>query len=145
MPLRKDISERRRRANVNYSDFWRITNPKLIDYINGGLHVYRGKDLGKGVGTPAQIRTCDPMDVNNPLALTQFEVRIQDSGVSNTVTIGVCDNSYPMDFLPGWEAPTGMQYIIKTIYGERSIRECMCRGEVDLTVMYYSHYSQLVF
>lgn len=107
MPLRKDVSDKRRRANINYSNFWTITDPKLIDYLNNGLYVYKGEVEAEGLGTPAQIRSREPLDVSNPLAMTQFEVQLQDTGLSNAITLGVCTSSYPSKYLPGWQAETG--------------------------------------
>ena len=109
MPLPKDIQDRRRRACVSYGQFWKVFSPELIAYKDNGTYTYVGKVNDEGVGIPAQIRTCNPMDFNDPFAMTKMEVKIQNQGRSNTLTIGVCDINYPKtEFLPGWKAEKGM-------------------------------------
>ena len=109
MPLPKDIQDRRRRACVSYGQFWEVFSPELIAYRDNGIYTYVGKVNDEGVGIPAQIRTCNPMDFNDPFAMTKMEVKIRNQGRSNTITIGVCDINYPKtEFLPGWKAEKGM-------------------------------------
>ena len=118
MPLPKDVQEKRRRMNIDYFAFWNISNPDLIEYQNYGHFIYKGKNVDdQGLGTPAQIRTCETLDVTDPLAMNQFEVRLLNTGLSNTITVGVCDKLYPTDHLPGWEAPTGTAIGVDTAEG----------------------------
>lgn len=125
MPLKDTIVNKRRRATVNYSNYWSITDTKLVDYLNDGLYVYKGESIDKGLGTPAQVRSLEPLDVANPLAMTQFEIKLQNTGLSNAITVGVCDGSYPTDFLPGWQADTGNFPLTVNCEGS-SPGNCLC-------------------
>ena len=112
MPLPGEAQDRRRRAQVDYNAFWTVVDPNLIEHQGRGVYYYKASNVVMGgedeLGTPAQIRTKNPMNPHEPFSMNKFEVRVQSTGLQNAITVGLCDNKYPeKEYLPGWKADRG--------------------------------------
>lgn len=112
MPLPGEVQDRRRRAQVNYDAFWKVVDPNLVVHQGSGVYYYKASFVPVGgddeLGTPAQIRTLNPMNPNELFSMNKFEVRVQSTGLQNAITVGLCDSNYPeKEYLPGWKARSG--------------------------------------
>ena len=97
MPLRKDVQEKKKRAGIHYEDFWKIVSSDSVKYKGDGTYI---STQAYNTGVSTQIRTIDPMCVEDPFAITKIEVTIKSHSFDNEIVIGMCEYLYPIEYIP---------------------------------------------
>ena len=87
---------------LEFSQVWDVCTPHMIQHHRGGLCSYVGPGYlnDESIGT---VRTKKKMDPLGPLSARSFEIRIVNPGEKMYIAIGICNQSYPHNMLPGWK------------------------------------------
>ena len=87
---------------TDFDQIWEVCTPHVVTHHGGGLCSYSGPgDCGEeSIGT---VRTKVPINPLGPLNSRCFEIQIVNPGEHNYIALGVVNETYPTNLLPGWE------------------------------------------